>query len=698
MNTKAGTSLAAVALAVFTATAVGQEATDEIIVYGEKSAKTLQDTQASVGVVTAEAIVEKDIQSLRDAFRLFGNVIDADWVDAGFVIRGVNSEGLTPGGAPLAAIYLDGAQQTVQGARRGARGLWDVEQVEIYRGPQSTLSGRAALAGAIYIRSKDPTREWDFAARATGASLDTREGAIAFGGPLNDIFAFRIAADYQQSESDLSYPGYEQYSRFDDFQTDEYYLVRGKLAAEFERFDALLTISTAHDSPTYDDIAGPGLGFEYSEQRGDLNAGLPFFQEAREADNDTLSLEITSSLNDNLTFTSLTSYNQTDLDVPSINEGTPGEIFVTRGTQDQTLLTQEFRLNGGTGSPWVLGVYIADESQDVDQFRSVFFGGGRADTATVRSDFENVALFGEIEFSLSDSVTFTAGGRVDYSSFDTELDFVRDNFDPGNPDIAISGTNDDSQTTLLPKAAINWDIDETRSLGFTVQRGFRIGGAGIDGTDGSAFNFDEESTWTYETSYRSTLLNDRMTLNANVFYTDWEDQQVEVQLVPGDFTSSVTLNAGESNLYGGELESQFEISPELSGFFSIGYVRTEFDEFVTTVGDFSGFEFPEAPELTLAGGFDYKHESGFYAGVDAKQVTEYSARDLQNAPVDIVGDYVVVNARVGYRFGDWNVMLFSDNALDEEYFVYQDVIGTFDCCATLGERRVTGVTVTYGVN
>jgi len=136
-----------------TAPAAQQQKLEDVVVYGARTSDSLLDTQASVGVLTSESIVEKDIQNLRDAFRLFGNVMDSDWVDAGFVIRGVSSEGLTPGGAPLATIYVDGAAQTVQGARRGLRGLWDVSQVEIYRGPQSTLSGRAALAGAIYQRS-----------------------------------------------------------------------------------------------------------------------------------------------------------------------------------------------------------------------------------------------------------------------------------------------------------------------------------------------------------------------------------------------------------------------------------------------------------------------------------------------------------------------------------------------------------------
>lgn len=673
---------------------------DEVIVYGQKMRQSLQDTQASVGLITADAIEDKDIQSFRDAFRLLGNVIDADWVDAGFVIRGVNSEGLTPGGSPLATIYVDGAAQTVQGARRGARGLWDVQQVEVYRGPQSTLSGRASLAGAIYIETKDPGYEWDASMRATAGENDTREGAVAFGGPIiDDTLAFRIAAEYQKDESDLNYPGYEIYSRFDDFIEDEYYQIRGKLLAEPGGRDGsrlVLSYSFSHDSPTYDDIAGPGLGFEYSERRGDLNASLPFFQENREADNQSSSLEFNYPFGDDSLFTSLTTWADTDLEIPSINEGTPGEVFTTLGSADQTLYTQELRLNASNGEgtrDWVLGLYFASEETESATRRSTFFGGGREDFSRVTFDTTNVALFGEARIQFRPEWTFIGGGRVSYEEQDTSLFFTRDNFNPAFADLQTTGETGDDEVTLLPKAGIVWDFQPQRSLGLVVQRGYRSGGVGIDGIDGSAFSFDPEFTWTYEVSYRSEIFNDRGIFNVNVFYTDWTDQQVEVQLVPGDFTSAVTLNAGESKLLGGEIETQMRFNDQVSGFLSLGYVDSEFEDFVTTVGDFSGFEFPEAPEWTISLGLDYTHPSGFFLGGDVKDVSSYLARDLQNAPVDTVGNYTVTNVRAGYRTEGWSVTAFSDNVFDEDYFVYRDIIGTFDCCATLGARRVTGVTV-----
>lgn len=668
-----------------------------VTVYGTRIPRSLQDTQASVGVLTESQIAEKDLQNVRDAFRLFGNVMDSDWVDAGFVIRGVNSEGLTPGGAPLAAIYVDGAAQTVQGARHGLRGLWDVSQVEIYRGPQSTLSGRAALAGALYIRTNDPTFAWEAGARATFGEDQTREGAVLFGGPLSDTTAFRIAAEYQTRESDLNYPLYESYRAFGEFTEDEYYQVRGKLLfkpAALNGGRALLTYAVAHDSPLYDDVAGPGLGFTYEERRGDLNADTPFYQENRSADTQTVAFEVNYPLSDALGFTSVSSYAYTDLERPSINAGTPGEVFVGLGHEKQTYITQELRLNFSSEvTQWVAGLYGAYDDARLDRTLSNFFSGGRNDTTRSKTEARNFAAFGEYSYEFVPTWQLTLGGRADYETQDQDYFFNRDFTDPALVDTLRAGVSENSEWAFLPKAAIVKRFTPQRSLGFTIQRGYRAGGAGVDPNDGSGYEFDAEYSTNYELSYRASALSNRWSLTANAFYTDWKDQQVELQLVPNDFTSTVILNAGASHLYGGELESQFKFTSQLSGFVSIGYVKTQFDDFVTASGVFNGFAFPESPEWTVSFGSEYQHPSGFFFGADARQVSEYLARDIQSSPPDEVGDYFVANVRAGYRAGKWSVTAFSDNVFDEDYFVYRDIIGTVDCCGTLGPRRLSGVTV-----
>ncbi|MEM1036280.1 MAG: Plug domain-containing protein [Pseudomonadota bacterium] len=131
---------------------------DVIVVYGNKNASALDDVSASVGLVTSEDIQNRQLRNIRDSFRTLGNVFDTELADSGFIIRGINSEGLTPGGDPLAALYIDGAQQSSNGARRGASGLWDVQQIEVYRGPSAPRSQARSISKQS-IQQMSGTRE-----------------------------------------------------------------------------------------------------------------------------------------------------------------------------------------------------------------------------------------------------------------------------------------------------------------------------------------------------------------------------------------------------------------------------------------------------------------------------------------------------------------------------------------------------------
>ena len=145
---------------------------------------------------------------VEDVFRQMANVNRADWIDSGIVLRGINSEGVGgPSGSPLATTYVDGVPQTQNGARRGVNGTWDLQQVEVWRGPQSTIVGRNALAGAIQVKSNDPTMKWETAARL-GFGTDTfNNQAVMVSGPIvDDKLAFRIAAEQQSRHGDVSYP------------------------------------------------------------------------------------------------------------------------------------------------------------------------------------------------------------------------------------------------------------------------------------------------------------------------------------------------------------------------------------------------------------------------------------------------------------------------------------------------------------
>jgi outer membrane receptor protein involved in Fe transport len=245
---------------------------------------------------------------------------------------------------------------------------------------------------------------------------------------------------------------------------------------------------------------------------------------------------------------------------------------------------------------------------------------------------------------------------------------------------------------FLPKLGATFNLTPDRSLSLTYSEGFRSGGAGINGSSGLSYVYAPEYVDNLELAYRDAFADGRVRLAANIYTGDWSDQQVEVQLDPMDFSSTRIENAAESKIAGFEVAIDADLTNEITAFASLGRADTKFESFdANAIVDFSGLPFPQAPESTATIGLDYRHVNGIFFGIDIRFVDEYLARDYQNAPIDIVGDYTVANLRVGYRTDEWSVTLFADNVADEEYFVYQDVIGTVDCCATLGARRIVGL-------
>lgn len=155
---------------------------EEIVVTGEKTERSLQETTASVSVVTARRLEQENIQKLSELFERTANVSEF-YGSSGFTIRGMANQGVSGGGdAALATIYLDGAPMPQSITFGGPTEAWDIRQVEIFRGPQSTLQGLNALAGAVVMRSNDPTFEPEFRARALIADPQETGIAVAGGG------------------------------------------------------------------------------------------------------------------------------------------------------------------------------------------------------------------------------------------------------------------------------------------------------------------------------------------------------------------------------------------------------------------------------------------------------------------------------------------------------------------------------------
>lgn len=676
-----------------------------IVVYGDRTTTDADRTLSSVAIVGERELASPTVPTWRSAFRLMANVQAGDWADSGFTIRGVNSEGQTSGGlgAPLASFYIDGVQQTATGARRGARGTFDAEQFEVFRGPQSTLSGRAALAGALYLRTKDPTFYPSGAAEVTFGEDDLRQAGLAYGNALGEKFAFRLSGEWAQKDTDINYPSYERFERYDDYATDEYYTLRGKLLwlpGDDDRTRVLFSASHSYDRPTPDDIAGPAWSSNspsFSARRGDFwgdilpdyykSLGLtelPAYTEMRVGRVDNYGLEITHEIDPSLLFTSMTGYTRSNTERDSINVGTPGEYLVTTGEFDQNLFSQEFRLNYAAG-PWtaVGGYYFGYEKQDAHREQQLMsYTESRND-----ADITNHALFGEASYEVAPGWRLIGGGRVDYVRQE------RDAWAASDGTTTTDTTTEYDDTVFVPKIGVEYDVAPNQTLALVYQRGYRPGGSAIYVADGSQYTYEPEWTDVVELAWRARMLDDRLRIAANGFYQTWQDQQVEIQDDPIDWETARIVNAGKSTSYGGEVEIAYQATEMLNVYSSIGLLHTEFDDFEVGGIDYAGLPFPAAPEQTLVLGYLWGGDTGFFSLGNLKYTSSTMSRIETGVaePIDL-DPYTTVDLSVGYAWNQARLTLYATNLFDKEYYTYEYGPGAI---ATLGERREIGLRLNY---
>jgi len=356
------------------------------------------------------------------------------------------------------------------------------------------------------------------------------------------------------------------------------------------------------------------------------------------------------------------------------------------GNRENTMFTQEARLNfSGDRWEWVTGLYGMRQ-----KYQNNYNGTlGRFNQVQSDSrDITNVAAFGEATYEFLPSWSVIAGGRIDYTDQSTDWFYsMRDSRRPNNPRLTVYNGSDD-ETNFVPKIGLSKQFTEEHTAGFVYTQGFRNGGIAYDAITGDTYVYDPEKSDSYEVFYKGTLLDGRLSLNANIFYTEYSSQQVEVE----DFANltSRIANAAGSRAYGFEIEPTWQINDNWSSFASLGYLDTKFDETSEVLMiDLPGFPFPEAPKWSFALGSQYVFDNGFYIGADAKYTSSYMARFTANSPNSFVGSRTIVNSQAGYRTEHWEVNAFAENLFDEEYLTYLEG----DNLATLGPRRSFGVNV-----
>jgi len=683
---------------------------EEVIVTGQKIERSLQDTQDSVQVFSETFIEEQRLWELKDVYLQTANAFDLNNGEA-FGIRGVSQGAQSTGGGDgeLGVLYIDGVAYLGFASRFGPKQLWDVEQVEVLRGPQSTNVGRNALIGAVVVSTKQPVLgEYEAAGRAEIGNFDTYglEGMLNL--PLGETVALRFTAEGRNTD------GFITNRIFDDDEWDarEHRVGRGRLLwAPSDRLRISFMAQYA-ETARGQEVYRADL-IENIEDRisSDNVVGFEDYEGTSGA------LDIEYVISERVSFRSLTSFLDSEYARQDDDDGSPegGQARRGRNAEDDNW-AQEFRFDialgdvGGTAGLYyteidrvndTLGLVNINPSQvgvpdallpfyppllEVDVF-SPFVGST-----------ENTALFTEWYWDVNADWRLTAGLRYDDESettqsntFNTlaegselpdpvEAGMLAEMLQPGLGPIVEAGVAqvnaalqnfllpsdnppiDASYDAWLPKFGVVRNLGDDRSLGLLYSRGYRAGGVDISLANQRS-DFEPEYLDNFELAWRSVLLDGDMVLNANAYYGDWSDQQVAE--CPQGPLSCVTVNAGESEIYGAELEINHVLTDDLSWFTSLGYAHTEFTEFVSDIdGDLSGNSFAFSPEFSAAVGGNWWFADRWAVSGNVTYQDEFFG-DVANTIV--IDDRTLLNANLRYEADHFSVVAYARNLTDEFY-------------------------------
>ncbi|MEM9159007.1 MAG: TonB-dependent receptor [Verrucomicrobiota bacterium] len=686
---------------------------NDLVLKGELIERSLQDTLTSVAVASGTELESRGEVDLYDLIERTPGVGILSG-ESGFSIRGISQRGGGGDGLTVSTT-VDGA--TISNSNRatffGPYSTWDLEQVEIFRGPQSTQTGRNALAGAIVIRSKDPVYNPESKFRVEVGEFGRLGGAFAVNTPLvENKVAIRISGEAVESDGAI-----ENITRGGDENASEDETLRLSLRADpTERFSVILK-HWIQDRKVGERAFTRSLGLGNRQATADFEGKKT---NRTESTNLRLAYELDTSFRVELE----SNYYENEWRFFSDADGAalPGNTRVDAGDVETT--QHELKLlHEGERFKGVLGAFYTD-------FNQVGAGGGFAGTGAFvnqvllggvplfpaditfdttseggGAETENYAVFGEMEYQLTDRIDATFGFRYDWEDTQTILGRSFNDYDPaflggffdlsnflGPAGESVAGEDRSASfEAFLPKLTLGYDITEDVRVGFSAQRGYRAGGSRISPIIGE-YNFDPEYTWNYEISLRSQSFDDQLTVNANVFYMDWEDQQILQRVsLPGLDPDSViadfqVVNAGKSRLYGGEIDVRAQPTPDLELFASLAYVNTKYIEFVTSTADNSGNEFPGAPEITAALGGTYRFGEQWYVSADASFTDENWTSE---ANADVWDSRTLYNARIGYDADSWSVFLYGRNLTDKLYEIAGGTL-TSSTVVSVGEPRVVG--------
>jgi outer membrane receptor protein involved in Fe transport len=632
---------------------LAQDGLEEILVTGEFREAPLDTVPASISVITAEALERRAARHLDEALPLAANVNVAGGSSRSrfFQIRGIGERGqFSEPLNPSVGLIVDGVDLSTAAT---AAALSDVEQIEVFRGPQGTRYGANALAGLINVRTREPSRRFESRVGLETANYDAATVSGMISGPVTDRVALRLSAQQHGSDGFIenTFLGREDTNERDELA------VRGKL-----RWDAgdALTVDAAlgyvEIDNGYDAFSLDNDRYTRSDEPGRDAQDTVYGSLALDYDSaDAFSVEgsLSSARSD-----SLYSY---DEDWTYDGFHPLGYASTDSFARDRDTTTGELRLlSKETGrlfdgtTDWVLGLYTL--RSNVDLVREYTFLAG---PFASRFDVDRTALFGQVEALRSERTRLTAGLRYERhsASYDDSA--------------GVSFSPDDD--------LLGWRLSVDRDfaaclMGYvTLSRGYKAGGFNTDGTlDEDLRQYEPETLVNLEVGIKGSLLDGRLDARLTLFHMLRDDVQIAsstTRLRENGSTEFIDFigNAAEGTNTGIEAELVFVPNERLDLRASVGVLESKYESFVNAAGqNLDGREQAHAPGYQFALSVRRAVAERWYVdlGIEGRDAFYFSDSHGGRSR-----SYETVNAAVGFELGPWEARLWARNLTDEDTFI-----------------------------
>lgn len=680
---------------LFASPMVLAEELESVTVYADFRPVTLEDSTVSVSVISDADSQQRGAQHIEDVLNMAPNVNMSSGASRSryFQIRGIGERAqfATPIN-PSVGLFVDGIDFSRSGA---AATMFDVNQIEVVRGPQGTRYGANALAGIINLKTTEPSDETKVHIESTLADYGTKSlGAAAGGALIKDKLLGRASVHGYQSDGYIR----NDYLNRDETNGRDEVTARAHLkwlAGEGLTVDMrylYLDIDNGYDAFTMDNTRNT-LSDEPGKDTQQTNA---------------LSVETSWDINSAVTLEASGSHSDSDLEysydedwsfvgqfAPALWPYSSFDQYL-RNRKNTTVEARLLSTDAGRlfndRSDWVAGVYHSAKAEDLQ--RSYTF---------LTNDFfsqyetESLAIYAQLDTDVSDRLVLITGLRAE--QWDAEY--------------TDSDNNKISVDELLHggKLGIEYELNSNHLSHASISRGYKAGGVNADGTlPQYLLDFDTEYLWNFEVGMNSSWMADSLSTRLSIFYARRKDQQVNSSIVtlnPGGsstFTDYIG-NAAKGKNYGLEAELDWELSTNWRLRSALGLLKAVFDEYddpqsLANGLDLAGRDQAQAPSYQYAVGVEYLINPNITAGVNVEGKDGFFFSDRHNSRA---ASYDLLNANVAYTNSNWTATLWGRNLLDKDYDVRG--FGSFgnnpgngyavETYTQKGEPRVVGITVSY---